>query len=221
VQADLLAHCSLRVVQPAQCSPVGWVRFINLRGAMLPSISRLFIYFAHSLILNLNRGLRLRLTRPTKNTSGLNLHLIIRQANTGDVPAVRECVVEAFSPYVVRIGKPPAPMLLDFDTHIRSHHIWVAEYMNTVVGTLVQYQTPEGFYVDTVAAFPRLQGHGIGRALLEFAEQEALSRGLDSLYLCTNSKMVENQALYMKIGYVEYERKQVEDYSRVFYRKLL
>jgi N-acetylglutamate synthase-like GNAT family acetyltransferase len=149
------------------------------------------------------------------------LHLIVRQAKTGDVPAIRKCIVEAFSPYIVRVGKPPAPMLLDFEAHTRSHHIWVAEYMNTVVGVLVQYQTPEGFYIDTVAALPSLQGHGVGRALLEFAEQEALRHGFESLYLCTNSKMLENQALYIKIGYSEYERKQMEGYDRVFYRKSL
>ncbi|MNL79760.1 hypothetical protein D3C87_2064340 [compost metagenome] len=57
--------------------------------------------------------------------------------------------------------------------------------------------------------------------MLMFAEHEALRRGFDSLYLCTNSKMVENQALYTKIGYVEYERKHMTGYDRIFYRKAL
>ena len=149
------------------------------------------------------------------------MHVIIRQANSGDVPATRQCVSQAFTPYVSRIGKPPAPMLLDFDEHTRHSHVWVAESANEIVGVLVQYQTPEGFYIDTVAAAPHLHGRGVGRELLVFAEQEAQRLGFNSLYLCTNSKMVENQSLYAKVGYMEYERKHLAGYDRIFYRKPL
>ncbi len=149
------------------------------------------------------------------------MDLMVRPAAANDVSAVRQCVVEAFSPYIARIGKPPAPMLLDFEAQVRHRHVWVAELDGAVVGVLVQYQTPEGFYIDTVAAAPRQQGRGVGRELLVFAEHEALRRGFGSLYLCTNSKMVENQALYAKVGYVEYERKHMAGYDRIFYRKTL
>lgn len=149
------------------------------------------------------------------------MDLIVRQALAGDAPAARQCVVEAFSPYIARIGRPPAPMLLDFHAHTQDGHIWVAQHESAIVGALVQYETIEGFYIDTVAAVPHLRGHGVGRELLMFAEHEALRRGFDGLYLCTNSKMVENQALYMKIGYVEYERKHMAGYDRIFYRKSL
>jgi GNAT superfamily N-acetyltransferase len=149
------------------------------------------------------------------------LDLIVRPADANDVSAVRQCVVEAFSPYIARIGKHPAPMLLDFEVHTWDRHVWVAELDGAVVGVLVQYETPDGFYIDTVAAAPRQQGRGVGRRLLVFAEQEALRRGFGSLYLCTNSKMVENQALYAKVGYVEYGRKHMAGYDRIFYRKPL
>jgi hypothetical protein len=56
---------------------------------------------------------------------------------------------------------------------------------------------------------------------LEFAEGEARGRGFESIYLCTNSKMTENQVLYPKIGYVEYDRRAQSGYERVFYRKRL
>ena len=48
---------------------------------------------------------------------------------------------------------------------------------------------------------------------------DSLRRGFRSIYLCTNSKMTENQALYPRIGYVEYERKNEAGFDRVFYRK--
>jgi GNAT superfamily N-acetyltransferase len=146
---------------------------------------------------------------------------IVRPASAADAEAVATCVRAAFSPYIESIGKPPAPMLLDFPVVIAAGQAWVAELDGEVAGVLVQYETAEGFYIDTVAVLPDLQGRGIGRALLEFAEGEALRRGYHSIYLCTNIKMTANQVLYPKIGYVEYERKFDQGYARIFYRKQL
>ena len=145
----------------------------------------------------------------------------VRLAVPADAAGVRSCVVAAFEHYVERIGKPPAPMLLDFEAEIGARHVWVVVDEGVVVGALVQYETDLGFYVDTVAARPSSQGKGVGRALLVFAEQEARRRGYHSIYLCTNSKMTENQAFYPRIGYVEYERKNEAGFDRVFYRKAL
>ena len=134
---------------------------------------------------------------------------------------MRACVVAAFSHYIERIGKPPAPMLLDFEAEIAAHHVWLLSDAEEVAGVLVLYETELGCYVDTVAVLPSRQGTGAGRALLTFAEQEALRRGYRSIYLCTNSKMTENQVFYPRIGYVEYERKSEAGFDRVFYRKPL
>ena len=146
---------------------------------------------------------------------------MVRPALPSDAAAAAGCVNAAFSPYISRIGKPPAPMLLDFPAVIAEGKVWVAELAGRVVGALVQYETEAGFYIDTAAALPELQGSGVGRALLLFAESEAARRGYRSIYLCTNVKMIENQAFYPKIGYVEYERKHDQGYYRIFYRKQL
>ena len=146
---------------------------------------------------------------------------LIREAIASDADVVKACVVAAFDIYTERIGKPPAPMLLDFPAEIEARHVWLAESGGQVVGVLVQYETTQGFYIDTVAVDPPLQGTGVGKALLQFAEQEALRRGYDSIYLCTNVKMTENQIFYPRIGYIEYERKFNGGYDRIFYRKQL
>lgn len=146
---------------------------------------------------------------------------LVRPALPKDADAVAGCVKAAFAPYIERIGKPPAPMLLDFPEIIAAGKVWVAEIAGRVVGVLVQYETEAGFYIDTVAALPALQGTGVGRALLLFAESEASRRGFRSIYLCTNVMMTENQVFYPKIGYVEYERKLDQGYHRIFYRKQL
>jgi GNAT superfamily N-acetyltransferase len=146
---------------------------------------------------------------------------LIRLALGSEADSVARCVKAAFMHYTERIGKPPAPMLADFPGLIAAGKVWVAEIAGQIAGVLVQYETAAGFYIDTVAAQPELQGTGIGRALLLFAESEATRRGFQSIYLCTNIKMTENQALYPIIGYVEYERKFDQGYDRIFYRKEL
>lgn len=142
-----------------------------------------------------------------------------RPAVEEDTNAVKACVVAAFEHYIERIGKPPGPMLLDFTSEIQAGHVWVVEEETEIVGAIVQYETERGFYIDTVAALPSWQGKGVGRALLTFAEDEARRRGYNSIYLCTNSKMAENQVFYPRIGYVEYDRKHDGGYDRVFYAK--
>jgi ribosomal protein S18 acetylase RimI-like enzyme len=151
----------------------------------------------------------------------MTLNPLVRSATTSDALAVLACVNEAFEPYIARIGKAPAPMQHDYPKLISEGRVWVAEMNAEIVGVLVQYETKDGFYLDTVASSGKCRGIGVGRTLLQFAEVEAVRRGFRSIYLCTNSKMVENQALYPKIGYVEYDRRSEAGYDRVFYRKAL
>jgi GNAT superfamily N-acetyltransferase len=97
----------------------------------------------------------------------------------------------------------------------------VAVQAGRVVGAIVLMKTAEGFYVDNVAVRPAVKGSGVGRALLELAEQQARRMGYASLYLATHELMVENRELYTRIGYVEYDRRLVNGYPRVFFRKVL
>jgi GNAT superfamily N-acetyltransferase len=90
-----------------------------------------------------------------------------------------------------------------------------------VVGAIVLKVTDEGFYVDNVAVRPPVKGKGVGRALLELAEAEALRQGDNSIYLATHELMTENRALYAQIGYVQYDRRVVSGYQRVLMRKTL
>jgi len=72
--------------------------------------------------------------------------------------------------------------------------------------------------IENVAVDPVRQGEGIGRRLLEFAEEAARGAGIGTVGLYTHEKMTENLALYARLGYEEDERRQVEAFSRVFSR---
>jgi GNAT superfamily N-acetyltransferase len=144
-----------------------------------------------------------------------------RPANEGDAPGVTACVDAAYRHYVERIGKPPGPMTEDYAKVIRERRVTVAESCGKITGILVLAVTEEGFLLENVAVHPSHHGKGLGKTLIEFAEAEARREGFESIYLYTHEKMVENQALYAKIGYVEFERRTKKGLARVYMRKSL
>lgn len=145
----------------------------------------------------------------------------LRRAEPDDVPSITACVCDAYVHYIERIGKRPGPMLENFADTVSEHQVHVAVAVGSVVGVIVLQVADEGFYVDNVAVHPTVNGTGVGRSLLELAEEEARRQGYNSIYLATHELMVENRALYTRIGYVEYVHRVVNGYPRVFFRKAL
>lgn len=149
------------------------------------------------------------------------LNITLRRAESSDAAAVTACVCEAYVHYIERIGRQPGPMLEDYARVVKDAMVHVAVEASRVVGSIVLMDTEEGLFVDNVAVRPSVKGKGIGRLLLQFAEAEAHRRGHRSISLATHELMVENRALYARSGYVEYDRRVVNGFPRVFFRKAL
>ena len=144
-----------------------------------------------------------------------------RSAIEADVSKVAALVNAAYGHYVGRIGGPPRPMTDDYAEVITNHRVTIAESHGTIVGVIVLAVDDEGFLINNVAVHPSHRGKGLGKALLAFAEAEARRAGFNSIYLYTHEKMVENLSIYSKIGYVEYARRSMGEFSLVYMRKHL
>jgi ribosomal protein S18 acetylase RimI-like enzyme len=145
----------------------------------------------------------------------------IRAATAADVPAIVDIVDRAYRHYIVRIGKPPGPMLDDYLARVSEDLVWVLQDGPAIAGILVLPTAPEYLLLDNIAIAPERQGRGMGRRLLAFAESEALRRGYREIRLYTHQTMIENQRLYASIGYEETGRGSEAGYDRVFMRKPL
>jgi ribosomal protein S18 acetylase RimI-like enzyme len=145
----------------------------------------------------------------------------MRAARPEDDAAVGELVRAAYSKYVGRMGKEPAPMLEDYAARIRAGEVWVLAEGGEVLGVLVMRPADDHLFVDNVAVAPGHQGRGLGRELLAFAEERAEREGLPEVRLYTNEKMHENLAVYAKLGFEETGRGVDGGYRRVFMRKRL
>ena len=145
----------------------------------------------------------------------------LRRAGERDAEAVAACVCAAYRRYVRRIGKRPGPMREDYRRVVRERTVTVAEEEGKIVGVLVVGPARRGFLLDNVAVHPAVQGRGVGRALLAYAEGEAKRGGHRSIWLYTHERMTENRALYERIGYVEVARRTEHGFPRVYLRKRL
>ena len=90
---------------------------------------------------------------------------MIRSARPEDTSAVRQLVQDAYGHYVARMGKPPGPMLDDYDRRIADGQAWVLEDEDRLAGVLVLEDVSGGaLLLDNVAVAPSAQGKGYGRA---------------------------------------------------------
>ncbi|MGC4110584.1 MAG: GNAT family N-acetyltransferase [Nocardioides sp.] len=148
--------------------------------------------------------------------------LSLRRATAADAPLITQIAQEAYAHYVARLGgQRPYPMDLDYGAVVDEAETWVAEDAGDVVGFLVLVGEDDAMLLEGVAVSPAHQGRGAGRALLSWAEERAVADGYDRISLYTNQAMVENQALYERIGYVETDRATAHGFARVFYEKSL
>jgi len=121
--------------------------------------------------------------------------------------------------YVQRMGKEPGPMVDDYAARVAEGSAYVLESGGAICGVLVLLDYPSHLLLDNVAIDPARQGRGLGRILIDFAENEALRRGYGELRLYTHVTMVENVRMYSKLGYEETGRGKQAGYARVFMRK--
>ena len=76
-------------------------------------------------------------------------------------------------------------------------------------------------FLENVAVLPAAAGWGIGKSLIAFCETEARRFGLGAVHLYTNEKMIENLAIYPRLGYGEVDRRMEDGFNRVFFVKHL
>lgn len=147
--------------------------------------------------------------------------MIIRKAEPGDVTDIIACAHGAYGMYVERIGRQPAPMIADFAALVERGVVYVGEDAADLCGFVVFYPRGDNVHLENVAVAPGKQGHGYGKQLVAFVEDQARNQEFSGVELYTNEKMTENQALYPSLGYEETERRTEDGFNRIFYRKQL
>lgn len=141
----------------------------------------------------------------------------IETASPQDVPQIVALVRAAYTPYISRIGREPAPMTADYTTAVDEGRVLVARIDRGIAGVLVTEAHSDHLLIENVAVAPQAQGLGIGAALLDRADDEARSLKLPETRLYTNAKMTENLEYYPRRGYRETGRRRENGFDRVYF----
>jgi N-acetylglutamate synthase-like GNAT family acetyltransferase len=143
----------------------------------------------------------------------------IRRATTADLADIQRLIDDAYTKYIERIGRPPAPLTADYAAALEHSRVWVLESGDAIVGALVTEDRADHLLLETVAVAPDAQGRGYGRLLLDRAESDAAELGLTEVRLYTNEAMTENLTFYPRHGYRETGRAIEDGYRRVYFSK--
>ena len=143
----------------------------------------------------------------------------IRRATTADLTEIRQLIADAYTKYIERIGRPPAPMTADYAAALGHSRVWVLERGEAIAGALVTEDRGDHLLLETVAVAPDCQGMGYGMMLLDRAERDAVELGFSEVRLYTNEAMTENLSFYPRHGYRETGRAAQDGFRRVYFSK--
>ena len=145
----------------------------------------------------------------------------LRLAAPEDAAEVTALVDRAYTGYIERIGRKPGPMLDDYAALIADGLVRVLRRDGRICGVLVLIGRDDHLLLDNVAVAPEAQGHGLGRRLVEAAEDVARNLGYATVRLYTHETMVENIALYEHLGFSITHRAKDRGYDRIYMAKTL
>jgi len=132
------------------------------------------------------------------------------------IATLKDITEATYAPYVRRIGKRPAPMDAAFPQHISRQDVYVSVLGDVVEGFIITFARHDDQFIENIAVRPQSQGAGVGKRLMEFAMSLARQNGKRYVRLYTNEKMTESLTVYLKIGFIETERRLEDGFQRVF-----
>ena len=143
---------------------------------------------------------------------------LVRRATAEDVVRIGEIARAAYTQYVPRIGRQPAPMVADFATEVAAGHVLVIGTAGAVDGYMLAWPETDAYFIDNIAIDPAQQRKGLGRKLIDHAVSEAKRHHLSAIRLYTNVAMTENLSMYAHMGFVETHRAVEKGFDRVYMR---
>ncbi len=123
-----------------------------------------------------------------------------------DWELVLTLVTEAFEYQKDRIDPPSSADKLNATSlaqKARDECLLLAQLDSEIVGCVFARDQVTSIYVGKLAVWPRLQGKGIGRNLMQAVEARARASGHAWLELDTRIELVENHRTFEALGFVK------------------
>jgi GNAT superfamily N-acetyltransferase len=147
------------------------------------------------------------------------IEIAVRRASPdfADWEAVRRLILEAFASMEGRIEPPSSALRLtpqSLAADASDGALLLAWSGSALAGCVFVRPKQDALYIGKLAVRPALHGSGIGRALVEAARAEARLIGLKSLELQTRIELVENHAVFARMGFIKTGETAHQGYQR-------
>ena len=126
----------------------------------------------------------------------------IRNANLQDVASLKRCIDLAYAPVKARLSDLP-DVSTGLEDDIATKAVLVAETAGKVSGCAILSIEGSRAQLVNLAVDPQFKGLGLGRLLIESAEQCARDNNATVIRLATHVEMPENVSLYQHLGWSE------------------
>lgn len=115
-----------------------------------------------------------------------------------------ELIQDSFA-YMDGVIDPPSSAHVltveNLQTKARDELGFAAFLGDRLAGCVFIKEKDDHFYLGKLAVAPAFEGQGIGRRLMEKAEQQAVSHGKPELELQTRIELTRNHAVFEKLGF--------------------
>ncbi len=130
----------------------------------------------------------------------------LRSAEPNDARAIEDCLAEAYADALREINDMP-DVTSEILGDIATHQVLVVEDAGHVLGVIVYGPQLDAMMIFNLGVSPKAQGRGVARQLLDAAEEAAKADGLSVLRLRTHRLMSGTRAMYLHLGWQEFEAK--------------
>lgn len=141
---------------------------------------------------------------------------MIRQARADDLPVLRDVENAAGAPFrdlgMAAVADDEPLSVADLAVFQIAGRAWVAvDSSDQPIAYLLLEVVDGAAHVEQVSVHPEHAGHGLGRALLDTAEDWAKQRGLTALTLTTYVDVAWNAPYYRRLGFTILAEDQIGD----------
>ncbi|MEX0348513.1 MAG: GNAT family N-acetyltransferase [Paracoccaceae bacterium] len=126
----------------------------------------------------------------------------MRTATLDDLPQMVEVITSAYALERARLSGIP-DVTEGLDLNIRDDIVELAERSDKILGVIVLVRSEQALMIANLAVSAQAQGKGVGRRLMQAAEEIALSAGCEHLTLRTHAGMSATRRFYKALGWVE------------------
>lgn len=146
---------------------------------------------------------------------------MIRPARESDIQQIKFLAQTCFAPYVSRMGRKIKVPEFDHGKDVRDGKVAVYMVDNSVRGFITTHIDGMDLHIENMAVTAKFRRQGVGRAMLDYADQQGIRSRCLRLILYTTVIAFENIAYYRGRGFTEVDRRFAEGQEMVLFERYL